>query len=263
MDVHQVRSDLLAEQGSLDALVSGLDPIWFGRPSPSPRWSVGDQIAHLAYFDRAAAVAISDPVRFGDLAQELLEQRGSGEEVDDLTLGRYRSLSPDELLVAWREDRAHLAEASAKLEDDSRVIWYGPSMGAKSFLTARLMECFVHGQDIADAVGVDREPSDRIRHIATLGFITRSWSYASRGLEPPAAPVRVSLIAPSGDTWEFGDPDAPQSISGPAADFCLVVAQRRHVDDTALVVDGHDARDWMLKAQIFAGPATDGPEPTG
>jgi hypothetical protein len=31
------------------------------------------------------------------------------------------------------------------------------------------------------------------------------------------------------------------------------------VDDTALVVTGDAARDWMLKAQAFAGAATDGP----
>ena len=57
---------------------------------------------------------------------------------------------------------------------DSRVVWYGPSMGSKSFLTARLMEVWAHGQDILDAVGLKREETDRLHHIAQLGFITRS-----------------------------------------------------------------------------------------
>ncbi|MBW2635551.1 MAG: TIGR03084 family protein, partial [Deltaproteobacteria bacterium] len=43
--------------------------------------------------------------------------------------------------------------------------------------------------------------------------------------------------------------------------FCLVVVQRRHVDDTALETEGDTARDWMLKAQCFAGPPEDGPAP--
>ena len=68
--------------------------------------------------------------------------------------------------------------------------WYGPSMSAKSFLTARLMETWAHGQDVVDAAqenGVDvvRTPSDRLRHIAQLGVITRGWSYVNRGMDVP------------------------------------------------------------------------------
>ncbi len=51
------------------------------------------------------------------------------------------------------------------------------------------------------------------------------------------------------------------SVTGPAEDFCLVVTQRRHVDDTDLTVTGEIARDWMTKAQAFAGGAT-GPPPS-
>jgi hypothetical protein len=50
-------------------------------------------------------------------------------------------------------------------------------------------------------------------------------------------------------------------VTGPALDFCLVVTQRRHPDDTALQVTGEIARDWLARAQAFAGPPTDGPAP--
>ncbi|MBS0012958.1 MAG: hypothetical protein KFF46_03215 [Desulfobacterales bacterium] len=40
-----------------------------------------------------------------------------------------------------------------------------------------------------------------------------------------------------------------------------MVVQRRHVDDTTLEVTGETARDWMLKAQSFAGPPANGPAP--
>ena len=79
----------------------------------------------------------------------------------------------------------------------------------------------------------------------------------------PAAGVRVELTAPSGAVWRHGDDaDAPNDenvVRGSALDFCLVTTQRRHVDDTDLEVTGDAARDWMLKAQAFAGPPTDGP----
>ena len=51
------------------------------------------------------------------------------------------------------------------------------------------------------------------------------------------------------------------SVTGPALDFCLVVTQRRHPDDTALQVTGEIAHDWLARAQAFAGPPTDGPAP--
>ena len=258
--VAQVRDDLLAEQESLDRIVGDLTGDQWALPTPSPRWTVAHQIAHLAYFDRAAATAITDPEAFAPMVDELFTVAVQGDEAGDAyTLGSYLDGPPDQLLAAWRADRAALADASTVLEDDTRVIWYGPSMGAKSFLTARLMETWAHGQDIVDTVGVTREATDRLRHIAQLGFITRGWSYANRGLDMPPIDVRVDLTAPSGATWTFGPDDASQSITGPAEDFCLVTTQRRHLDDTALEVAGDAARDWMIQAQAFAGPATDGP----
>ena len=136
-------------------------------------------------------------------------------------------------------------------------------MSAKSFLTARLMEVWAHGQDIVDAVGTTRQPTDRLRHIAQLGVITRSWSYTVRGEQPPSTDVRVVLVAPSGDEWTWGSDEALDRITGSAEDFCLVVTQRRHVADTELVVNGDAATEWMSKAQAFAGGPTNGPAPRG
>jgi uncharacterized protein (TIGR03084 family) len=260
MDVSDVLDDLLAEQQALDDIVAGLAPEQWQLPTPSPGWTVADQIGHLTYFDRNAALAVSDPAAFQDSMHALLGS-GDGTSGDDLTLGPYRAMTPDELLAAWRAGRETLAAAASTLTNETRIEWYGPSMGSKSFLTARLMEAWAHGQDVVDAVGATRPATDRLRHIAQLGFITRGWTYANRGLEAPATPVRVELTSPSGETWSFGPDDAPESIVGPALDFCLVTTQRRHVDDTDLVVTGPSARDWMEKAQLFAGPPSDGPAP--
>jgi uncharacterized protein (TIGR03084 family) len=165
----------------------------------------------------------------------------------------------DDLLEAWREARLNLADKSSGLSESSRIVWYGPSMGSKSFLTARLMEVWAHGQDILDALGVQREETDRLQHIAQLGFITRSWSYINRALEPSTIPVKVILESPSGDMWEFGPEDAEETIHGLAKDFCLVTTQRRNLEDTSLIANGDAALEWIKIAQAFAGPATDGP----
>jgi len=130
-----------------------------------------------------------------------------------------------------------------------------------SFLSARLMETWLHGHDVTDALGLERRETDRVRHILVLGVRTRAFSYALRGLPAPATPVRVELRLPSGASWQDGAAAAPDRIVGPAADFCRVVTHRRHVDDTALGVVGPAAREWMLIAQAFAGPPAPGRRP--
>ena len=259
MNVSTVRSDLLKDQEALENVVSILKPKDWLQLTPIPRWSVADQIAHLTYFDKAAITAITDPDAFQNLVSELMSTISEAEEAEDYTLSSYREMDCYELLGAWRKGRKELAEAAYSLSDEDRVIWYGPSMGSKSFLTARLMEVWAHGQDIVDAVQIERQDTDRLRHIAQLGFITRSWSYINRGLEPSEVPVRVAIQSPSGEIWNFGPEDASNCISGTAKDFCLVTTQRRNILDTTLQVQGDAALEWMTIAQAFAGPATMGP----
>ena len=65
----------------------------------------------------------------------------------------------------------------------------------------------------------------------------------------------------SDDVWTWGDEAAPNRVTGPALDFCLLVTQRRHRDDTALSSTGPVADEWLSIAQAFAGPAGPGRKP--
>jgi len=141
------------------------------------------------------------------------------------------------------------------------VPWYGPPMSAASKITARLMETWAHGQDVADALGRTRVATDRLRHVAHIGVGARPFSYAINGRELPADPVRVELIGPSGDQWTWGDPDAANVVRGSALDFCLVITQRRHRDDTDVVAEGPLADEWLAIGQAFAGPPGTGRQP--
>jgi len=256
-DLDALAADLGAEQDALDAVVATVDPEDWTVATASPGWTVRDQIGHLAYFDGTAATAITDPGQFSADLAALLTSDGN---LDDATL--HRDLDAVGLLERWRANRRALGAAAAQLDDGNRIPWYGPSMSAKSFLTARLMETWAHGHDVVEALGAaDRPATDRLRHIVRLGFITRGWTYANRGEQPPEAPVRLELTGPSGAVWQHGEGDALDVVRGPALDFCLVVTQRRHVDDTGLHITGAGARDWLDKAQAFAGPPTDGPPP--
>jgi uncharacterized protein (TIGR03084 family) len=257
--VDEILDELVVEQAALDAIVAPLAPADWAKPTPSPGWSIADQIGHLWYFDETAALAISDAAGFAASTNAMMQAVGAAAGPDDVTLGAARSMTPDALLEAWRAGRASLQAAGRAADATVRVPWYGPDMSMKSFLTARLMEAWAHGQDVVDAVGATRPATDRLRHIAQLGFITRGWTYINRSSDIPATPVRVVLTAPGGGTWLYGDHDASESIVGSAEDFCLVVTQRRNVADTGLVVVGESAADWMSKAQVFAGGVTDPP----
>ena len=107
-------------------------------------------------------------------------------------------------------------------------------MSAASMATARLMETWAHGQDVADALGVPAAPTARLRHVAHLGVRTRDFAYVVHG--PAAAGRAVPGGADRRRTASCGRgaPRTPRSGStGPALDFCLLVTQRRHRDDLA------------------------------
>src|SRR3546814_304821 len=116
--------------------------------------------------------------------------------------------------------------------------WFGPPMSPTSMATARFMETWAHALDVYDALGIEPEVTDRIRHVAHLGVRTRGYSFVNNGLEAPAEEVRVELTAPSGEQWTWGPEDAPQRVSGSAYDFCKLVTQRVHRADTDLVATG-------------------------
>ncbi len=89
-------------------------------------------------------------------------------------------------------------QGAARVGPRGPLPWFGPPMAAASTATARLMETWAHGLDIADTLGVTRPPTDRLRHIARIGVRARDFAYATHGLTPPAEPFRVELTAPGG-----------------------------------------------------------------
>jgi uncharacterized protein (TIGR03084 family) len=249
--VADLLDDLKAEHFDLDALVTALDEPSWDRPTPAAGWVVRDQVSHLAYFDEAAVLAMTDPAAFAALAEAAMAQSDPMAE----HLRRGRAMTGDDVVTWWRASRTAMVEATLGLPDGARVPWFGPPMGVLSFASARLMETWAHGQDVADALGVRRTPTSRLRHIAHLGVRTRPFSYAVRGREASPAPVRVALTAPAGELWVWDDSaTASDRVQGSALDFCLVVTQRRNLADTGLVVEGDSATEWMSIAQAFAGP---------
>ena len=251
--------DLADEHRALDERVAGLHAPGWATSTPAEGWTIADSISHLAFFDRKATLALTDPDGFTRHLGELAADAGTAPDVALARTGDHGML-----LEAWRDGRAALLAAARAADPTVRVPWYGPAMGFASFVSARLMETWAHGQDIADALGLPPVTTSRLRHILHLGVGARAYSFRVRGRHDPGDPVRVEAQAPAGgDPWTWGPADATDAVRGPAVDLALVLTQRRHLADTAISVEGPTAQAWMAIAQAFAGPPGPGRAPLG
>jgi uncharacterized protein (TIGR03084 family) len=252
--------DLRAEGDSVESLVVSLPAKEWAAETPAVGWTIAHQIAHLAWTDDASVVAATDPPAFQAILERALQAPTTF--VDDAAeAGAKRA--PDELLSWWRSSRIALVQALAEVPAGTKLAWFGPPMSPMSMATARLMETWAHGLDIADTLGVERPATVRLRHVAHISVRARDFAFNVHGRTPPADPFRVELAGPDGSTWTWGPEDAAQRIAGTALDFCLVATQRRHRSDTALKAEGPDADAWLDIVQAFAGPPGPGRPATG
>ncbi|MFG1647500.1 TIGR03084 family metal-binding protein [Amycolatopsis sp. NPDC049252] len=242
--------DLVAETADVEAMLAPLDDDGIARPTPAAGWDIRDQVTHLAFFDQTATQAVVDPEGFRLTAAALM---ADGMDFPDRVAAEHRGLGAAEVRAWFRRARTVFVTAFRGRDPRARLPWYGPDMSVASSVTARIMETWAHGQDIADTLGVTRVPTDRLRHIAHLGVSTTAFSFGLHDRPAPVVPIRVVLHAPSGDRWTWGDGAAADRVEGTALDFCLTVTQRRLAADTGLVVRGPVAREWMGIAQAFAG----------
>ena len=244
-------ADLRAESDDLDALVAPLPAHRWADPTPAPGWTIAHQIGHLLWTDRVALTAVSDEAGFAEL---LTAAAANPTGFVDAGAEELAALSPAELLTDWRITRGRLHEELLTVPDDRKLPWFGPPMSAASMATARLMETWAHGLDVADTLGVKRPATARLRSIAHLGVRTRDYAFFVNNLAAPAEPFLVELRGPGGDTWSWGPPDAAQRVTGSAEDFCYLVTQRRPLSALDVTAHSPDAQRWLEIAQAFAGP---------
>ncbi len=263
MKLEALLVDLRAESTVVRHLVQTLAGTDWTRPTPAKGWSVAHQIGHLAWTDATSSIAVAttlDEKVAGEEWKQVVESaiRAPDTFVDD-GAAEFAALPPAVLLTRWDDARELLHDRLGGVDPQARIPWFGPPMKPTSMATARLMETWAHGLDIADALGVESIPTDRIRHICHLGYATRAFAYLSREMNVPEHGVFLELIGPGGDVWTWGPEGAEQRITGTAWDFARVAVRRVHPADTELLATGEDARSWLGIVQAFAGPPGDDP----
>lgn len=247
----QIVADLQAESDELDTLVADLPADGWSTPTPAPGWTIAHQIAHLLWTDRVSLIAVTDEPGFTEV---LTTAAADPAGFVDAGAEEIAATPPADLLADWRQTRTRLHDALLTVAEGRKLPWFGPPMSAASMATARMMETWAHGLDVADALGVHRPATRRLRSIAHIGVRTRDFAFAVNGLTAPAEPFRVELVAPSGELWCWGPEDAAQRVTGSAEDFCMLVTQRRAPALLDVAAEGADAAKWLTIAQAFAGP---------
>lgn len=250
-DLAQSREDFRLECEELDRYVAGLPNSAWDLTTPFFDWSVRDQILHLFQVDRFGVTALLDRKAFIRQVEKVRILQAQGIPLSEQIRREFTGASHAQVLEAWRNGYRGVVDAAGSAEPGLRIAWFGPDMGLKSFLSARQMEVWAHGQDVFDLMLEPRPVHDRIRNVCELGVRTLGWSFKLRERPVPPAP-RVTLTAPSGAAFEWlGDENG--SVTGSALEFALVVTQRRAVEDTQLATQGAAAAEWMRIAQCFAG----------
>ncbi len=244
------------EHESLDAWSAEIDATQWHRATPSPGWSVADQIAHLTVFRRGARRSPCSIPRVPP-DRDTLARRARTERRHGRVHARRRCarLDPRELLARWRVRATRFDDAARGLERRRRVDWYGPSMSAKSFLSARLMETWAHGTDVVDALG-------RRRPTRPSGSSTSPSSAATRDAGRTRYAARRCPRARSASNSRArrerrgpGDPTtADDTVSG--ARRSSAWSSPNDVTSRTPPPAGALGTDWLLRAQAFAGAAT-------
>lgn len=222
-------------------------------------WRFKEILAHLHHYNHLALLSLQDEDRFAREYGAIKEARAAGKtmrQTTDLWLGNIKGRA---LLNLWRDFYLDMTEPFAQANPKMRVKWAGPEMSVRSSISARLMETWAHAQAIYDALGVERIDADRVINIAIMGVNTFGWTFINRKEDVPSEKPYVRLTAPSGDIWQWNEPDQANKVEGSAVEFCQVVTQTRNIADTSLNTVGPSAERWMALAQCFAGAPNDPP----
>lgn len=250
--------DFRGESAALAELVAPLSDNDFAQATLFKRWSINNILRHLHVWNIAASLSLTDEVAFAAFVKQMAAGIQGG-RLPDFEETYLEGLSGRELCAAWTQQFEATAQQFFAADPKQRVKWVGPDMSAISSITARLMESWAHGQAVYDALGVERQDTDRIGNIVRLGINTFGWTYKNRRMPVPEVMPYVRLVAPSGTIWEYGEVSDCERIEGSATEFCQTVTQCRNIGDTALKVTGPTASEWMCMAQCFAGPPNDPP----
>jgi len=252
--VDEILSALAAQHAELGDVVDGCSADDWERPTRCPGWDVASVLLHLAQTDELAIESARGALP--DLSDGLMGSRADQTmSVDDAAAAQVagdRAAGGDVIRKRWHDASSGMRAAFEAADPHRRVTWVSNRLSVQTLAATRLSECWIHTGDIASALGVPLEPTDRLRHIARLAWRTLPYAF-DRADMTMHGPVALDLIGPGGDAWHF-DPDAAAltTIRGSAVEFCEVAARRVAPDTTSLRGTGPDAEAVLRVVRTYA-----------
>ena len=177
--------DFRDESEALYRLIEPLEEADYDRVTLFRDWTINDVMQHLHFFNYVADLTLSDDEEFKQVYGKLKgiqEKSGSLVEATDEMLDGLKGIA---LRDAWRDYYLEMADRFYAADPKQRLLWVGPSMSARSSISARLMETWSHAQEIYDLLGVERENRDLIKSIAVMGMNTFGWTFINRKEDVP------------------------------------------------------------------------------
>ena len=245
-----------AERQRLGRMVQFAEPDTWELPSAAAGWWNRDVMAHLGAGDTAAAQLVA-----GETAEELEEYRGQlGDEpftVDGWnawTVNRRGETATREILDTWGRAAESFLVHAARLDDgawrDARYPWIAGDIAAPYLVQSRVVEWFLHGEDMRATNGVAPGWQFGWQHwpvhlTIDLGVRMLPWTLAEAGHDLSGRSVRIEVTGAGEGEWHWGlgagevprptaHPDA--TIVGRAPQLALVAGKR--IDPEALLESG-------------------------
>ena len=246
---------LAAQQGELSGILTRLDDAGWQRPSRCEGWTVADVVLHLAQTNEMAIASLDG--QFAEYLAQVGRQLGEAPQtnVDDgaaLMVAKERDRPLPELQTRWQASVDDFLSRLDHADLHRRVMWVAGELSIRTLVTTRLAETWIHTGDVADGLGIELEPHERVKHIARLAWRTLPYAFMRDGREL-SGPVAFELTGPAGDPWEFLPDEPPATtIRGDGVELCLVAARRLQPGDTSLTGDGPDAEAVLELVRTYA-----------
>lgn len=239
---------LVAEQDRLEAILETLDSRAWSAASAAAGWTISDVVLHLAQSEEAVVATVT---AMGPVSRDRWAQ--TGETTDDAMERAVRAERGDSDAVfdRWKAARRASVDALRHADPDQHFAWAAAPLKPRTLATTRLAEHWAHALDIAEPLAIPLPDTDRLQHIAWLGYSTLPYGFQLAGDSPHD--VRAELVGPSGDAWVFGPAEADSAIRGDAGAFCRVGAQRLTPDESGLETTGPHGAAALRVLRNYAG----------
>ena len=231
-----------AEREALGRTIQYTPPEAWEEPSVAAGWRNRDIVAHLAASEVAAAAAIAGetPSEIEEYLKGIDGRRFSLEEFNEFSV-RRRAEEPFRSVVReWGQAADLLLARASKISPEDwgtrRVTWTAGQIGVRYLVQSRVVEWWLHGEDILAGGGnPPRLEHNPIHCVNDLAVRMIPYALGLAGLSFPGRSVRVELEAVGGGSWHRGvapgdvpgpgkDPDA--LLTGRAYAFALVAGRR-------------------------------------